>query len=448
MSTEQPEHRATYKPHADSKWRFALLITTVILGAALLTSGADRYRAAVRSSHAITDAEVHAMLLGARRELLRSAGQQEEILTSIFEELRARGLLCLAIIEPSGKILFTLGTPQIPFRPPPLKREFQRGPPVIVTLKKGELVHAFVPLGRGHKRRINEKDGDTRSPMTLAVELAPRAANKIISSARLALFLEIGAAGVLLFATAIFWRLSRRAEKFSSEMEQERLETAMRLERDSHLKQLGQMSAVLGHELRNPLASLKGHAQLLNEKVEEGHPGKSQAQIVLDEVHKLEALTTQVLDFARTGELKLSRVYLDDLVHAAATFANADHVEIQVSEDLPPWKLDRSGMEQVLINLLTNARQASSPDNPVVLNVSARGDLQIEIRDSGEGIPPGQEEKIFEPFFTSRAQGTGLGLALARRIVERHGGSLTASNQPTGGAIFTILIPKELRETH
>jgi signal transduction histidine kinase len=104
-------------------------------------------------------------------------------------------------------------------------------------------------------------------------------------------------------------------------------------------------------------------------------------------------------------------------------------------------------MEEVLVNLLRNAREASPAEKPVEVTLGLRGErsLAIEVRDHGPGIEPGEEERVFEPFYTRRAKGTGLGLALARRIVEGHGGTITAHNHPDGGAVFSVRLPPSAR---
>jgi len=100
-------------------------------------------------------------------------------------------------------------------------------------------------------------------------------------------------------------------------------------------------------------------------------------------------------------------------------------------------------MEEVLVNLLRNARDASPSGQlvDVTVDIQPDRDLRVEVRDRGQGIVAGEEERVFEPFYTRRAKGTGLGLALARRIVEGHGGAITAHNHPDGGAVFSVTLP-------
>ncbi len=418
------------------KWRLGLLITTLVMGAALVTSGIDRRRSALMSARAVTEAEVHAMLVSTRRELVRARGERDEILTAMFEELGRRGLRHLLLFDAEGRVIFTLGQAAVTVSPPPDAHTRRHRTPLIIPVGKDGMVHAFITVGRGRR----SKRPGAGSRLLLAVELVPEEARHIVSAAERALLIECGAAAFLLLAAVVFWRMSRRAERLSLQMENERIETARQLERDRQLKVLGQMSAVLGHELKNPIAALKGNAQLLAERLA-GHSDEDRAHDVVDAAVQLEQLTGQVLDFARTGELRRSRVYVDDLLNSAVIFAEVDPVEVRVPEDLPPWFLDRERMERVLVNLLHNARQASPDGAPVELRAHIDSGLALEVLDRGDGIPAGDEHRIFEPFYTSRAQGTGLGLALARHVVDGHGGTIRAYNRESGGAVFRVEIP-------
>jgi two-component system sensor histidine kinase HydH len=266
----------------------------------------------------------------------------------------------------------------------------------------------------------------------LVVEVEPVLANALASRATTNLLLSLVAALILASAALVFWRLSRKAQGL-----------ALQAERDRRLTALGQMSAVLGHELRNPLASLKGHAQLLQEKLPPEHPALPKATIVVHEAVRLEKLTSQVLDFARTGELDIQPTSPGQLLRSASeTFAD-QQVDIMTAVDLPDWPMDAARMQQVLVNLLDNAFRSSPAGSAVGLQAHLDSDdLVIEVRDRGPGLTPGDEERLFEPFYTNRTHGTGLGLALARRIVSGHGGSIQAANHPDGGALFTIRLPR------
>jgi len=266
----------------------------------------------------------------------------------------------------------------------------------------------------------------------LLLEVNSAAASDLAWRANVTLVVSLLAALVLMGLCAVFWRISRNAEKAS-----------VQLEHDRQLKVLGQMSAVLGHEIKNPLASLKGHVQLLLEKLPFDHAGRKGAEVVLRETMRLEELSRQVLEFARTGAVARENTDPVGVVRAAMDTLGGDDIQLQVSSAPASWRLDAARMEEVLVNLLRNARDASPAGQTIDVRVDGLADrwLLIEVRDRGEGIAPGEEDRVFEPFYTRRVKGTGLGLALARRIVEGHGGTITARNHSDGGAVFSVRLP-------
>jgi two-component system sensor histidine kinase HydH len=264
------------------------------------------------------------------------------------------------------------------------------------------------------------------------VDFEPRLAARLASRSLAALVAQVVTTGVLLWAAVVFWRHSRRAEAAEAQAE-----------RDRHLRTLGEMSAVLGHELRNPLAALKGHAQLLVERLPVDHPGRAGAATIVGEAVRLEELANQVLEFVKTGALRVRDEDPRGLAAEAVESAGVGQVDLWADEAPPTWPLDRDRMVPVLVNLLKNARDASPDGAPVDLRVSLDGDrLVLEVSDRGDGLSPGAAARAFEPFFTTRIHGTGLGLALARRIVEGHGGTIQAENREGGGAVFRIALPR------
>jgi two-component system sensor histidine kinase HydH len=220
------------------------------------------------------------------------------------------------------------------------------------------------------------------------------------------------------------------------------------IERDSararHLAALGEMSAVLAHEIRNPLTSLKGHSQLLIENL--GAPGlekaRGKAERVVQEAVRLERITNDLLDFVKQGELDRTPTDLGALVQqTAAEIAPADRLKLELPDESVVLSVDAPKLGQLIANLVQNAVQASDGSVEVTLE-AGEDEAVLSVRDHGAGVPSGQEERIFEPFVTTRVRGTGLGLAIARRLADRHGGTLTASNHPDGGAVFRLTLPR------
>jgi len=269
------------------------------------------------------------------------------------------------------------------------------------------------------------------APASAVLEFEPVVAEELTASASRTFFVASIVAAALLAAALAFFRLSLLREQAQHRVEQER-----------RLASLGEMSAVLAHEIRNPLASLKGAAQLLVERrgMDEGEHRK--AERIVTEAKRLEALIADLLEFARGGKLELAPTDPGTLLKESLDEVGRDAFRLRLAE-VPPWPLDADHMRRALTNLLRNAAQASPAGTKSEIGLAVHGDeLVFTIRDFGPGIPAGEESRIFEPFYTTRTTGTGLGLAVARRIAELHDGRITASNHPAGGAVFEIVIPR------
>lgn len=267
----------------------------------------------------------------------------------------------------------------------------------------------------------------------IAIEFVPTAARELERAATRTLV--VGLSAIALLAITSF-RLARVLRKRAA------------LERDlagrRQLAALGEMSVVLAHEIRNPLASLKGHAQLLEESLGDVSPERKKAQRIVGEALRLERLCVNLLDFVRSAQVSPTPTPVAELLGECA--AEVPEVEVQVRLDEAPerWNLDPLRMRQVLVNLLRNAGQASPAGAPVEVEVRSEGEaggLLFCVRDRGPGFEPGAEERAFEAFHTTRTRGTGLGLAVARRVVELHGGTISARNRPEGGAEVRVLLP-------
>jgi two-component system sensor histidine kinase HydH len=263
------------------------------------------------------------------------------------------------------------------------------------------------------------------------IEFEPVQANALRGAATTGLFTAFGAVAALIAAGLALARLSRRAETLQESAERQR-----------QLASLGEMSAVLAHEIRNPLASLKGHAQLLAESLGEGTREKGKAERVVREATRLEDLSEDLLSLVRSSRVEPLPVDPSAIVREAAQSLGLDRFAIDTRRAPRSWRLDASRMRQVLENLMRNALEASPAEAPVEVEVAAEdGRLSFSVRDRGPGLQDGEEARIFEPFVTSRIRGTGLGLAVARRIAELHGGRISARNRDGGGAEFVVVLP-------
>ena len=225
-----------------------------------------------------------------------------------------------------------------------------------------------------------------------------------------------------------------------------------------NLESLGEMSAGLAHEFKNAIAALHGYVQLL-QSLELDEKGTTVAASLLGEVRNLSEMVTSFLNFARPQPLQLEEVDVKELIAECAgelrqLFAQR-RVElvitgtagVSLAESEALIRADERMLRQVLLNLIRNAAEAipdSQTDRRVEVSTSTERDqvgkqwAVIEVSDTGEGIEPADLQRIFIPFFTTKATGHGVGLALAHRVITQHGGTLTAANSITGGAVFTV----------
>lgn len=213
----------------------------------------------------------------------------------------------------------------------------------------------------------------------------------------------------------------------------------------NNLESLGEMSAGLAHEFKNAIATLQGYAQLL-QSLELNDKAQVAAGSLLNEVRNLSGMVTAFLNFARPQPLHLEQVSLSELIDDCAVELAPVFQELKVqlivdtAESLTV-EADERMLRLALLNLMRNGAEAH-PGGSVYVRTDG---TVIEVRDNGPGIPVSDLQKIFIPFFTTKATGHGIGLALSHRIVSQHGGTLTVANSPDGGAIFSINLATDKR---
>ena len=226
---------------------------------------------------------------------------------------------------------------------------------------------------------------------------------------------------------------------------QENFEGMKRAER---LSALGQLSAGLAHEIRNPLASIAGAASILRRNHPDDAKSARCAEIIDSECKRLNKLLTNFIDFARPRLPVLQRLRVDAVLDDVVALANhaigrkSIHLQTRIEGDLPEIESDAEQLRQVLLNLLINAIEASSEGATVTLIARQyEGMLEILVVDEGSGVPPEHIDKLFDPFFTTKELGTGLGLPVAHQIVSQMSGMLTARRNPERGMTFSIAFP-------
>jgi signal transduction histidine kinase len=224
--------------------------------------------------------------------------------------------------------------------------------------------------------------------------------------------------------------------------------------------QLERMISILAHEIRNPLGSIKAGLDYLEPAFSHDESILQDLNTIQGEIRRMDRLLEDALVVSRPSELKTRPQSITDLLdHLLAGKAKLLEergvaVRKKYEPDLPRIPLDRVQMEQVFDNLIINAMHAMTGGGHLTVTAAvivapssdssdSRPVLQVEVGDSGPGIPPEKLERIFDPFFTTKKGGTGLGLAVARRIVGQHNGTLKANSWPGIGTIFVITLPVE-----
>ena len=230
-------------------------------------------------------------------------------------------------------------------------------------------------------------------------------------------------------------------------------EREQRLIRSERLATVGRMAAQIAHEVRNPLSSIGLNAELLGDELStEADEARRMVASIIGEVDRLTEITETYLRFTRLPRPKLEREDLGSLVASVVAMGRGEIVQegitldVDIALNLPELPADEAQLRQALINLVRNAREAlaSAPTKRLgisVVNDRPSGCLLIRVSDSGAGIDQHDLGKIFDPFFSTKAQGTGLGLALVQQIVVDHGGRIDVDSVPGRGTTFTLAFP-------
>ncbi|MDR9502007.1 MAG: ATP-binding protein [Desulfurivibrionaceae bacterium] len=240
-------------------------------------------------------------------------------------------------------------------------------------------------------------------------------------------------------------------------------EQCNRLQETERLAVVGELSAGMAHEIKNPMAGIKVSMEVLSRDSPLNPEDKEILRRVIDEIDRITGLLKGLLNYARPPKPQMISLDVNQVLETtlkSARFAlrtprhkKAEKVEIvkDLSADLPHIVADPGQLQQIFLNLILNSADAvaASGETQGLITIETRllagGWVQIRFIDNGRGIDPDSFDKVFNPFFTTKSQGTGLGLAITKRLVEQHnGGSITVTNNPAGkGAVFTIIFPSE-----
>jgi signal transduction histidine kinase len=337
-------------------------------------------------------------------------------------EVGRSNLLFLGLADASGNLIAKAG-------------QIEVGDSAFQLKAEGVWFHRqALPPGRGGPRWM-DPDGPQGSYLVVGIDAA--SADFILRQAWI--HVTVAGAAVLTLWTLTFYLLGANRRL---------LEARLREESERHLADLGRMSATLAHEIRNPLGAVKGLTQVIREDLPADHPARSHLETVISEAGRLEKLVTDLLAFARPRRPQLESTSLREILAKAVELVEVEATsrQIAIRADVAPGDdrvgTDPDGLRQVLLNALRNAFEASPPNSIVEVSAgvdSAKSRYWIEVRDRGPGLGNVDPEDLFLPFRTTKLQhGTGLGLAVSRRIVDSLGGTISLGDRPGGGAALRV----------
>lgn len=215
----------------------------------------------------------------------------------------------------------------------------------------------------------------------------------------------------------------------------------------------GLLAARVAHDIRNPLSSIKMHAQLLRARLPEDN-GRKELDAILHDVDLVESVVRGLLELARPGEVQLREILLNDVVREVLQQLSTQlayrkiHTAVSLDETLPKIEMDRDRFKLALMNVIVNAADAMPRGGTLEITTARQdGSMQLEVCDDGIGIDPAMLERVFDPFVSTKRDGVGLGLVNAKAIVETHGGRIRLAAREGGGTRVTMTLPID-RETH
>ncbi|EKH7865085.1 two-component system sensor histidine kinase ZraS [Escherichia coli] len=304
-----------------------------------------------------------------------------------------------------------------------------------------EIYRQFQPMFAAGMHRMRHMQQYAATPQAIFIAFD---ASNIVSAEdreqRNTLIILFALATVLLASVlSFFWyrRYLRSRQLLQDEMK-----------RKEKLVALGHLAAGVAHEIRNPLSSIKGLAKYFAERAPAGGEAHQLAQVMAKEADRLNRVVSELLELVKPTHLALQAVDLNTLINHSLQLVgqDANSREIQLrftaNDTLPEIQADPDRLTQVLLNLYLNAIQAIGQHGVISVTVSESGaGVKISVTDSGKGIAADQLEAIFTPYFTTKAEGTGLGLAVVHNIVEQHGGTIQVASQEGKGSTFTLWLP-------
>ena len=240
-----------------------------------------------------------------------------------------------------------------------------------------------------------------------------------------------------------------RKEKEKVELSlQALIETQQELVRSERFAAIGEAASHLSHEIKNPLMLMSGFATQVMRTLPEDDPGREKLHIISQEAKRLEKMLNQVRDFTRPQSPDKTRTQINDLIQETLSLVREEldlaniNLDLNLSPEIPETGFDQSQIKQVLINLIKNAWEATPGGGTISISSSLEKDhIQVSVQDTGTGISSDKQKEIFNPFFTTKDKGTGLGLAVTYRIIQDHHGEIRMESKLGKGTKFSFCLP-------
>jgi len=301
---------------------------------------------------------------------------------------------------------------------------------------------AFAPL------RLERARPGTEGPIVGVIEIVEDLSDdyKTIFRFQLLIIVTISVVMCGLFVTLIF--VVRRGEDIIEKRAVERLKLEEQLRRAEHLSSIGEMVAGISHEIRNPLGIIRSSGELLKKKIATLDPTNSILDIIVEETVRLNNIITDFLDFAKPKNPEFVSCHLEDILEKNIVFLAQQFkesgcvIETVRASNLPEVFADSNMLYQAFLNILINSMQAMPDGGKISVSVSyENAGICIIFEDEGKGIPEDLLNKIWDPFFSTKDKGTGLGLGIVKKIIEAHSGTIEISNRPVRGVHVRVKIP-------
>ena len=309
----------------------------------------------------------------------------------------------------------------------------------------------FAPL------RAEKPLSPVAGPVLGVVEIVQDLSNDYKGIFRFQVLTLVTVSGVMLILFLVMTIVVKRGENIIQKRAQERLKLKEQLSRAKHLSSLGEMVAGVSHEIRNPLGIISSSAELLKKKMPEGDPATRLPDIIIEESSRLNNIITDFLNFAKPKEPNLFPCRIEEIIAKNIQFLSSQieshgyRINTHFDHNLPRIHADADMLYQAFLNILINAMQAMPDGGHINVTVKSGenqnpNSLWIAFDDAGGGVQKETMEKIWDPFFTTKDKGTGLGLVIVKNIIEAHSGQIRLDNRVEGGARVSIRVPVQKEE--